>query len=351
MIDPEISLKVELRVEEFRGRPEEWDDFVRAQPGWTHFHLYGWKDVMTGTYGHECPFLAARDARGALRGVLPLVRVRSLFFGHYLVSMSFLNYGGPLGEEAAVRALIDHVVALARRDNVKLLELRSRTALPTALPVSHRKVAVVLDLEQGGPAPTWERLTSKLRNYVRRTEKGGVTVRFGLDEIESFYEVFSRRMHELGTPTHTRRLFQQVAAAFPESAWFGCAYFEGRPVACGCGLQWEDEIEITWGSAIACAPELRPNILLYWAFIERAAAMGLRRFNFGRATPGSGSHSFKHQWASRDEPLWWYGLSARPGTTTPSPTDATFSWGPRVWKHLPARLATALGPSIVRGIP
>ncbi|HEV2643107.1 MAG TPA: hypothetical protein VGT98_10385, partial [Candidatus Elarobacter sp.] len=93
-----------LRVARYTGGADEWDRFVRAQPGWTHFHLYGWRDVMRDAMGHDTPYLAAYDG-DALAGVVPLVRVKSALFGHFVVSMPFLNYGGPLGTHDAVRAL------------------------------------------------------------------------------------------------------------------------------------------------------------------------------------------------------------------------------------------------------
>src|ERR671919_1654883 len=114
-----------MRVDEFTGAPSEWDGFVRGQKGWSHFHLFAWKNVMARVFEHECIYLAARDQREQLAGVLPLVRVKSLFFGHYLVSMPFVNYGGPLGLDTAVGALVSRAANLARNDNAKLLELRS----------------------------------------------------------------------------------------------------------------------------------------------------------------------------------------------------------------------------------
>src|SRR5439155_1957590 len=123
--------------------------FARAQPQWTHFHLFGWRTVMRRALGHEGVYLSARDPDGGLMGVLPLVRVKSLVFGHYLVSMPFLNYGGPLGSEAGVQALVAHATGLAQRDGVKLLEVRSRGPLPIALPASHGKVSFLLDITAG----------------------------------------------------------------------------------------------------------------------------------------------------------------------------------------------------------
>ena len=84
-------------VQEYSGTSAEWDAFVRAQAGWTHFHQYGWRRVMENALGHETLYLSATDETGSLTGVLPLVRVKSRLFGHFLVSMPFLNYGGPLG--------------------------------------------------------------------------------------------------------------------------------------------------------------------------------------------------------------------------------------------------------------
>ena len=340
------------RVGPYDGTPAEWDAFVRRSAGWTHFHLWGWRPVIEATHGHECPYLAARDPSGALVGVLPLVRVRSRLFGQYLVSMPYLNYGGPLGSAEAVRGLAAEAVALAERHGVKLLELRSLEALPLDLPVSHRKITVMLDVPPGGPVALFDGFKAKLRSQIRRPEKEGVSVRFGPDQVDPLCAVFSRHMRDLGTPTQSRRFVGAIADAFGEDAWFGCAYLGEAPIACGAGFRWGGEFEMTWASALVAYNRISPNMALYWAFAERAAREGIARFNFGRCTPGSGTHRFKQQWGGRDVPLHWY--QHAPGgqvAHTPSPDDGAYSWGPRIWKRLPVSVATALGPRIVRGIP
>jgi FemAB-related protein (PEP-CTERM system-associated) len=339
-----------LEVERFAGSAEEWDGFVRGCFGWSPFHLFGWKRIIEAVHRQECVYLGVRDATGALEGVLPLVRVNSALFGHYLVSMPYVNYGGPLGSVPAIEALVAHATELARQGRVKLLELRSRTELPIALAASHRKVTVVLDL----PADVEmlrKALGAKLRSQIKRPEKEGVTVTFGPEQVDPFYEVFARHMRDLGTPTQPRALFHAVRQAFGQEAWFGCAYLGDRPIAGGAGFRWGSEFEMTWASALAEHQRIAPNMLLYWSFMERAVQQGVTLFNFGRCTPGGGTHRFKRQWGSRDETLWWYQQSAGKEAATPSPDDSAFAWGPRIWKHLPLPLANALGPAIVRGIP
>ncbi len=341
-----------IRIEQFSGTPAEWDTFVRSTPDFTHFHLHGWRTVIERVFDHECIYLAARQADGSLAGVLPLVRVRSLIFGHYLVSMPFLNYGGPLGSAPAVSALVARAVELAQEGKVKLLELRSRFPLDIPLAASHRKLTVLLDLPAGDPKKLWSRFEPKIRTQVRRSQKDGATIKFGPQEIGPFFDVFSDHMRELGTPTQPRRLFDTIAEVFPEDTWFGSVYLDGQAIACGCGFRWGSEFEMTWSSARTAFRQIRPNMLLFWSFMERAAAEGLSTFNFGRSSPGSGTHDFKQKWgATRDEPLWWYGLAAKAGAKTPSPDDAGFAWGPKLWKRLPTPVATAIGPRIVRYIP
>jgi FemAB-related protein (PEP-CTERM system-associated) len=341
-----------LRVERFAGAGEEWDAFARAQPGWTHFHQHRWKDVFEEVFGHECIYLSARDGLGQLAAILPLVRVKSLVFGHYLVSVPFVNYGGPLGTDEGIGAVTAHACRLATEDGVTLLELRSRVPLPLELPVSHRKITVVLDLPDGrDPAPLWQALGSKLRAQVKRPQKEGLEIRFGPDEVGPFFRIFSRHMRDLGTPTQPRALFEALPRHFGESVWFGCAYLGNEPTAAGCGFRWGNEFEMTWASSLAAYKLLAPNMLLYWAFMERAIREGVKIFNFGRCTPGAGTHHFKRQWGSRDEPLWWYQHSAAGVAATPSPDAGAYAWAAKAWKRMPLALATAVGPRIVRLIP
>jgi FemAB-related protein (PEP-CTERM system-associated) len=340
-----------MEVRPYTGTPEAWDTFVRRRPGWTHFHQYGWREVMENAFGQPTIYLGAYEGDGRLVGALPLVRVNSFLFGDYLVSMPYLNYGGPLGDEDAVRALATEAAAIADGYGVDLLELRSRGELPVDLPASHRKVTVVLDLVPGDPEHTFSALKGKVRSQVRRPIKEGVEVRFGPDQLDPFYRVFAENMRDLGTPVIGRPVFEAIRDTFGDSAWFGAAWLDDTPVAAGCGFHWADEFEMTWASSLRAHNRIAPNMLLYWRFIERAAEQGLSSFNFGRCTPGGGTHRFKLQWGGRDEQLWWYHRPSDAEAATPNPDEGALSLGPKVWRKLPLQVANALGPRIVRKIP
>ncbi len=310
---------------------------------------------MERVFGHDCIYLMARDtATNQVVGALPLVRVRSLMFGHFLVSMPFLNYGGPLGSASAIRALAGEAARIAAATRAKTLELRSRVDLPLDLPVSHRKLTVVLDMPSE-PSALLASFPAKLRSQIKRPTKEGVVVRLGLEEIEPFYAVFAQHMRDLGTPVLPRRFFEALAEVFPNDVAFAVAYHQGKPVACGAGFLWNAEFEITWASALRSHNALSPNMLVYWHLMEQTIARGARRFNFGRCTRDSGTHKFKLQWGGREEPLWWYHNASASGestdSATPSRDQGVFAMATRVWQRLPLPIATRLGPRIVRFIP
>lgn len=341
-----------LSIEPFPGTVEEWDRLIEGLPGSTFCHRMGWRSVLEDELGHETWFTVARDDAGRVRAALPLARVRSRIFGHFLVSMPFLSYGGPIGSPEGRRALAEHAMSRAVADGVDLLELRSREPLEgTGLATSHRKITVVKALPDT-PEALWENgIKAKVRSQVRRPIKEGMTVRFGSECIEAFYAVFSATMRDLGTPVLPQRFFEAIGRHFPEASLFGVVEWEGRPVAAGCGFLGGGEFEITWAGASREHSKMAPNMLLYWGFMEECARRGVSAFNFGRCTVGSGTHRFKSQWGAEDVPLPWLQYSSSGVAATPNPDSPKFRAATRIWSSLPVAVTNLIGPPISRLLP
>jgi len=340
----------QLELVTLNGDARAWDEFVTRAEGSSFCHLSGWRQILSDTLGAECLYWAAADADGGWQGILPLVRVRSRIFGHYLVSLPFLNDGGPLGSQAARNRLVVEAVAESRRAGADLLELRTRDPCGLDLPVSSRKITVLLSLPTDDDT-LFKSFPAKLRSQIRRPMKEGLTARFGPEQREPFHEVFARTMRDLGTPVLPRRFFERVASMFPDLVEFGVVYRGAQPVAGGCGFLWREEFEMTWAGSLRESRQVSANMLLYWAFMQRAILRRARVFNFGRCTPGGGTHRFKSQWGGTDVPLAWHQYSTANVQATPSPNDAAYAWGPRLWRHLPLFIANRLGPRVVRFLP
>lgn len=360
-----------LSVQPYDGDDGAWDDFAAGDPGSNFCHLAAWRDIMDAVLGHECRYAVAHDQDDDWQGVLPLVRVRSRLFGHYLLSMPFLSYGGPLGSPEARQALTSHARREAERLGVGLLELRNRRSpgleeaqkavnqpslesrLRDSAPlrVSDRKVTVTLPLPDTVEELWNETFRAKLRSQIRRPQKEGLVARFGAtDQVDPFYEVFARHMRDLGTPVLPRRFFERIARALPQALF--CTVWSGdQPIAAGCGFLWNGEFEITWAASLREHNRSAPNMLLYYAYMERMIDDGAEVFNFGRCSPGSGTHRFKLQWGAKDEPLPWAQWSPRGVTATPSPERPLFQLATAAWQRLPLTVANRLGPHLARRLP
>src|SRR4029077_1831070 len=81
-----------------------------------------WLNVLHRSLGHTPYCLEAVEGERTC-GFLALAYVSSFLFGRYLVSLPYLNYGGPVADDAeTARMLIDHAVQLADAQNVRYLE-------------------------------------------------------------------------------------------------------------------------------------------------------------------------------------------------------------------------------------
>jgi FemAB-related protein (PEP-CTERM system-associated) len=337
---------IDVRIAD--GDGAAWNRFVDTVEGGSTFHRWEWRAWYQQCYGHETPYLAAfRNAD--IVGVLPLVRVRSLVFGHYLVSLPFVSYGGPLGLAEAQQALCAQAIRMA--NGAKLIELRSRTPVATDMRLVSRKITVVRDLVPGDYDATFKGFDSKVRSQVRRAEREGLVVRFGHEHSQAFHRVFSEHMRDLGSPAHSHAFFASLAAMLGERAWIGVAYLGDVPVAAGFAIENGTEVEISWASALRSYSKMAPNMALYGAFIRRACERNFHVFNFGRCTPDSGTHKFKRQWGSRDEPLAWYQFSASDTTAPPNPDQGGFALAVRLWQKLPLAITKPLGARLIGGIP
>jgi len=122
-------------------------------------------------------------------------------------------------------------------------------------------------------------------------------------------------------------------------------------VAGGCGFVWREEFELTWASSLLEYKREAPNMLLYWSLIERMIERGLRSFNFGRCTPGGGTHRFKGQWGGSDVPLPWLQWSPGGVSATPNPDRPLYRRAAAVWRRIPRPITDRLGPVLARRLP
>lgn len=330
----------------------EWDDYVRAHPASTGYHLWQWRYVFERAFGHRTEYLIGYRERQVV-GVLPLVVFRHFLFGRFAVSLPFVNYGGVVADdEDAARALLTRATEIARDGRLAHVELRHQSRQFNELPCKQHKVGMTLSLP-GSVEQAWTLLDRKVRNQVRKAKKSGLVAESGGRElIPQFYRVFAHNMRDLGTPVYSRALFEEVCEQFPEAARVFLVRRESTTVAAAIAYRYRQGVEVPWASSLAAYRSMCPNNLLYWRVIEWAIAEGIRTLDFGRSTPNEGTYHFKRQWGAEAHPLCWeYRLLGDATIPDQSPKNPKFAVAVKAWKRLPISVAGILGPHIVRSIP
>jgi len=344
-------MTVRLYMPEDRDR---WDNFVFRARDANCYHQIGWKEVIEKSFGHSTYYLLSEDSSRTIDGILPLVQLKSLLFGNFMVSLPYFNYGGVCAEKIEIREqLLNRAIQIARDKGAKHLEMRHTLHIDCRLPVRTTKVAMRLSLPED-PNDLWESFPSKLRTQVQRPEKEGISARVGREtELDNFYYVFSSNMRDLGTPVYSKDFFRNILCAFPSSTWI-CTVCskDNQPLASGFLVGFKGNMEIPWASSLRNYNRYSPNMLLYWSALKLASEKGYNIFDFGRSTPGEGTYKFKEQWGAKPLQLCWhYWLNNGSDLPELNVKNPKYRVAINIWKRLPVSITKLIGPSLVRNIP
>ena len=318
--------------------------------------LSGWSLLAREVFGHPAFFFEARDAKGALVGVLPVVQQKSLLLGNFATSLPFFNYGGALCiDDEIAAAMMRRAQVFAAELGCSYVEFRDSRPLPGDWIRRTDKVSMVLQLP-GSFAELSRQLGSKLRSQAKRAEREASSLRIGgMELVDDFYDVFAHTMRDLGTPVYPRKFFPALLRRFPEHCRIVVIDCHGRPAAAGFIVMYNGRAEIPWAACLAEAKPLGFNMKLYWEVLTYVTEQGCASFDFGRSTVDAGTYKFKKQWGAQPVSLHWHRWERKARGELSS--DASPSGGrllgllSRVWQRIPVPIANRVGPLISPGLP
>ncbi len=328
----------------------KWDAFVAACPEATFFHRAGWQEVIRDSFGHDTHYFLS-ERNGEVSGILPLTEIRSLLFGHALISNAFSVSGGPVGvDDAACKVLTACALDLLHSGNASYLEYRAPARLRPGWTTRD-------DLYAGfsGPLPADEaenlkQIPRKQRAVVRKALEAGLTWRID-DDVDTLHELYAISVHNLGTPVFSKRYFQNLLRTFSPDCDILTVSHEGKAVAAVLNFYFRDRVMPFYTGSRPEARKLGANDLMYWQLMRHGAARGAGVFDFGRSKVGTGPYNFKKNWGFTPRPIAHQFLM-KPGVSMPdhNPLNPKYRTKIALWKRLPLAVANRLGPIIVRNI-
>ncbi len=331
--------------------PELPDDSILPR---LNAHDGRWLQSVSAGLRQRPYLLIHRNSSQKVDGVLPLIYVRSLLFGRFLVSLPYLNTGGVWSADSgAATALITEACDMADRLQVRYLELRHESPIEHPQLNASRTDKVHMRLRLPDTVEALDAsFKAKLRSQVKKSKTFGLTVHWGsLDLLDDFYDVFAVNMRDLGTPVFSKDLFRQILTAFGDAAELCIIRKDSISVAGGLLVHLRGVTEVPSASCLRAYNHLSANMFMYHNLLGRAIERGSRVFDFGRSSQESGTYKFKEQWGAVPEPANWQ-YYVRKGSANDMRADAEGKQRlVKIWQKLPVWFTRLAGPGIVRGIP
>jgi FemAB-related protein (PEP-CTERM system-associated) len=350
-VEERINSPSQIAIRPLRDRDaDRWQQFVRECAEASLFHRIEWKNVLEGVFGHRPHYLLAERGT-AIVGVLPLAEVRSLLFGHALVSLPFAVYGGAaVADEAAREALHGAAVKLGRELGVRHVELRNRLQCEPEWPRQDLYATFRRTLFADADA-NFAAIPGKRRNMIRKAEKGGLRAEVEA-KFDRLYPLYADNVHRHGTPPVSRRYFEEVARALGrDQEVLTVVNSRGRPLASAFLMYFRDEVTPYYVGDCLEGRQMAANDFMYWQIMRRAVERGCRVFDWSRSKKGTGSYEFKKLWGFEPTPLHYhYALLDRDGIPQNNPLNPKYRALIAVWRRLPLPVVNAIGPYVVRAL-
>lgn len=317
-------------------------------------HCQAWLNAICKGLKHKSFVLLHRESNGVANGILPLVLVRSRLFGKFLVSLPYLNTGGPWSDKQSVAsALVTRSCELADELNVRYLELRLERPIehPHLTVTRTEKVHMRLALPNSDAALDAS-FKSKLRSQVKKSNEHGLTIAWGrLELLNDFYRVFAINMRDLGTPVFSRNLFREILTSFSDEAELCIVKKDSMSVAAGLLVHSRGVTEVPSASSLRAYNHTNANMWMYRNLLKRAIERGSHTFDFGRSSVDSGTYKFKAQWGAVSHPANWQYYIRQGSADEMRPDSEGKKKLVRIWQRLPVALTRLIGPAIIRGVP
>jgi len=322
-----------------------WDDFVFSQDEATFFHRIGWKGVIERSFGHRTYYLMAEE-QGQLVGVLPLAHSKSLVFGNALVSLPFCVYGGVVATTSEAKAALEQrACELAETLKVDYLEIRNRQRQREDWPYKSASSTFRKEIDADDEV-NLKAMKRKQRAVIRHSLKNGLEAS-EQGAMDSFFDIYSTSVKNLGTPVFPKKFFYNLKATFGDDCEVLTISEGGKDVSALMSFYYKDEVLPYYGGGMPEARNLKSMDFMYWNLLCRSVKKQLRVFDFGRSKKDSGPYNYKRHWGFEPQDLFYeFYLVKADSVPDLSPLNPKYRLFIQMWKKLPLKVSQLLGPFI-----
>lgn len=342
-----------LRLAEYtETMRDEWDRLALSKG--TVFHTIAFREILTASFGYQCAYHAVLASDGRICALLPLIAGRNLGLKKAGVALPFVNYMDICAtDDEALRFLLGTVPELLDKLGLDYIELRFKEQDMSGSGWSRQSENYTFALPLTDDEEKVLALsTASNRNHVRKVYKNNwFTVSFDPRHLEAFYQVYVKRMKELGSPAPDIRFFKRFFEYLPDNT-FLLTVLENETGKIVGGMLLitspsNKTVYYPYGANLIEYNSKYLNNYMYWEAVKFAIKNKMEYLDLGRSQIGSGTYKYKEQWGAKALQLKY--LVYNGGRQGASPPDrGEFSLLVALWKVTPGFVTNSLGKQIIK---
>ena len=289
----------------------KWDDLVLARPGYTFFHSAAWAKVLWEAYRYDPRYVLLTGGSGKVRGLIPLVRVKSLLRSERGVSLPFSDSCEPLLEEGIEsERVLEALVGYAGKENWRSLEFHGGQKLfkDACSSASFYEHTLPLGSDE---KEIFARFKGSTRRNIEKATREGVRIdRLTTStSVREYYRLhcMTRKHHGIPPQPYSffRSIFENIISK--NRGWIILASFQDEPIAGGVFFHFGKKGLYKFGASNRKFLHLRANHLVMWEAIRWYCQNDYNDFSFGRTDiDDPGLRRFKNSWSPQETLIKYY---------------------------------------------
>jgi hypothetical protein len=194
--------------------------------------------------------------------------------------------------------------------------------------------------------------SSSNRNHVRKVYKNDwFDVSFDPRHLDKFYQVYVRRMKQLGSPAQAISFFKRLFDYLPEHAFLLTVLDKQTGAVAGGMILLSNPSNSTvyypYGANLSEYNNKYLNNFMYWEAVRFGIRNGYQYLDLGRSQTGSGTYKYKEQWGAKAEKLSYLVYSGGQQAAG-APDKQSLQLFIDLWKVIPSFITNPVGRILIK---
>ncbi|WP_127582221.1 GNAT family N-acetyltransferase [Paenibacillus koleovorans] len=333
----------------------DWDRFAEAKG--TVFHTIGFRNILLQSFGYRSGYHAVLDEQNRVCGLLPLIVGRNLSLKKVGLSLPFANYTDICAADEDVRRFALESMKRLRAElglgyvELRLQEQRLPEELASQWSINENNYTFVLPLA-GEEEQILALSSGSNRNHVRKVYKNNwFEVSFDQGHLPAFYQVYVRRMKQLGSPAPDIAFFKRFFELLPEQATLLTVLDRETSIVAGgmvlLASPSNGTLYYPYGANLTEYNNKYLNNFMYWEAVRFGMRCGLQQLDLGRSPAGSGTYTFKEKFGAKPVQLQYLVYDGGSGGQG-APDKDSLSFFVELWKKMPSLITNPVGRVLMK---